>query len=120
MQHYPGSIKRMLRKYATEAYEKELHRELSKLERHFEAWKTGTISSGEFSHLIHQYERGPLRELYKKYNYGEDALNVAGAVVTGLLDREQLPAELLEAIQDLITAFQSMRNRDNQKGPDTD
>lgn len=120
MRRYPGSIKRMLRKYATQAYEKELHREISKLERHFEAWRAGTISSGELSHLIHQYEQGPSRELYKKYNYGEDALNVAGAVVTGLLDREQLPAELLEAIQDIITAFESMRDRDNLKELDTD
>ena len=81
MRDYPKKIKRMLREYNIEAYEIELHRELTKLEKSFEKWVNGTISSGEFSYRIHQYEKGPSRELFKKYNYGEDAMNVAYAIV---------------------------------------
>ena len=49
MRDYPKKIKRMLREYKIEAYEIELHRELTKLEKSFEKWKNGTISNGEFS-----------------------------------------------------------------------
>jgi hypothetical protein len=54
----------------TEAYERELHRELTKLDQSFAEWRNGTISSGELSHRIHQYETGPSRELFKHYNRG--------------------------------------------------
>lgn len=51
-------MKKMLRKYKIEAYEKELHKELSKLAKSFEEWQNGTISSGEFGYRIHEYEEG--------------------------------------------------------------
>ena len=69
MQPYPKNIKRLLRKYMIEAYERELFRELSKLDQSFAEWRDGQICSGELSSRVHQYEVGPSRELYKKYNY---------------------------------------------------
>jgi len=39
MRDYPKKIKRMLREYDIEAYEIELHRELTKLEKSFENGK---------------------------------------------------------------------------------
>src|SRR5512136_99908 len=68
MNNYSKNIKRLLREYMTEAYERELHRELTKLDQSFAQWRAGAISSGELSHRIHQYETGPSRELYKQYN----------------------------------------------------
>jgi len=47
MRGYPKKIKRLLREYMIEAYERELHRELTKLDESFTEWRTGTISSGE-------------------------------------------------------------------------
>ena len=117
MRDYPKKVKKTLREYKIEAYEKELHRELSKLEKSFKEWKNGTISSGEFSYRIHQYEKGSSRELYKKYNYGEDAMNVAYAVVTGLLNQERIPAELLEEIEGALSFFQSMKDRGELRVP---
>lgn len=118
MRDYPKKIKKMLRKYKMEAHEVELHRELSKLGESFEEWKNGTIGSGEFSYRIHQYEQGPSRELFKKYNYGEDALNVAYAIVIGLLDGEKIPVELLEEIESALSFFQSMEDRGELEKPD--
>jgi hypothetical protein len=117
MRDYPKKIKRMLRLYNIEAYEIELHRELTKLEKSFEKWKNGTISNVEISYRIHQYEKGPSRELFKKYNYGEDAMNVAYAIVTGFLDREKIPVELLEEIEGALSFFQSMKERGELKEP---
>lgn len=61
MHQYPKNIKRFLREYATEAYERELHRELTNLDHRFAEWRNGTISSGELRDRIHQYETGPSR-----------------------------------------------------------
>ena len=69
------------------------------------------------SYRIHQYERGPSRELYKKYNYGEDDMNVAYAIVTGLLDRKDIPVELLDEIEGALSIFQAMKERNELKRP---
>ncbi len=68
MQQYSKNIKRLLREYMMEAYDRELHRELAKLDRSFAEWRDGKLGSGELSYRVHQYELGPSRELYKKYN----------------------------------------------------
>jgi len=56
MRDYPKRIKRLLREYSAEAYERELHRELTKLDRSFAEWRNGDIGSGELSHRIHLQE----------------------------------------------------------------
>ena len=58
MQDYPKHIKKLLAELATEAYERELHRELAQLDQSFAEWRNGHISSGELSHRIHQYDIG--------------------------------------------------------------
>ena len=110
-------VKRGLKEYAIEAYEIELRRELGKLEESFIEWREGRISSGELSYRIHQYEKGPSRELYKKYNYGEDNMNVAYAVVTGLLNREQIPEEIMKAIEDEIRFYEMLKESGKLREP---
>jgi hypothetical protein len=107
---YSKNLKRLLRELAAEAYDKELSRELTKLEKSFEEWRNGKIDSGELRHRIHQYEIGPSRELYKKYNDGQDDFNVAYAIVTGILDREEVPEELIEAIEKHMRFFESLKD----------
>ena len=46
MRPYPKKIKRLLRGYMIEAYERELHRELTKLDQSFTEWRNGAISGG--------------------------------------------------------------------------
>ena len=117
MAEYSKHIKRLLREYATAAYERELHRELSKLDQSFAEWRSGALSSGELSHRIHQYETGPSRELFKRYNRGEMDLNVAYAVVVGILDEGEVPPELLEAISGPLDLFRSMKERGELREP---
>ena len=44
MTDYSKRIKRLLREFAAEAYEKELSRELAKLDKSFEEWRDGKIN----------------------------------------------------------------------------
>jgi hypothetical protein len=112
MSDYPKPIKRLLREYLAEAYERELHRELTKLDRSFAEWRAGKIGSGELSYRVHQYETGPSRELFKQYNGGPHDMIVAYAVVAGILKEEEVPAELLEAIAGPLSFYRSLKKRD--------
>ena len=118
MKNYPKNIKQLLREYMTEAYERELHRELTKLDTSFAQWRDGTISSGELSYRIHQYETGPARELYKHYNENPHDMTVAYAIVVGILDQDQVPLELLEAISGPLDVYRSLQERNELRGPD--
>ena len=109
MNDYPKRIKRLLREFAAEAYEKELSRALARLDKSFAEWRDGKISGGELSDRIHQYETGASRELFNKYNEGENDFNVAYAIVTGILDREYAPAELIAAIDKHLRFYQSLK-----------
>jgi hypothetical protein len=117
MSDYPKSIKRLLRQWMIEAYERELYRELAKLDQSFSEWRAGKMSSGELSNRVHHYEAGASRELYKHYNYSPHEMTVAYAVVAGILKREELPAELLEAIEQPLEFFQSMKDRNELREP---
>ena len=109
MKDYPKRIKKMLREYLAEAYERELHQELAILESSFEEWRQGQISSGELSYRIHQYEVGPSRELYKKYNEDNLAeMMVAHAIVVGILRRDEIPPELLEVLERSLSFYESL------------
>ena len=118
MKDYPKRIKRLLVEYMTEAYERELYRELTKLDESFAEWRNGAISSGELSHRIHEWDTGPSRALFKHYNYGPKNMSVAYAIVVGILDEEEVPAELLEAISGAIAFCQSLQERNELRGRD--
>jgi hypothetical protein len=111
-------IKKLLAELTTEAYERELHRKLAQLDQSFAEWRNGHISSGELSHRIHQYDIGPSRELYKRYNDNPHEMSVAYAIVVGILQRDEMPVELLEAIAGPLSSFQSMKDRNELGMPD--
>lgn len=106
MRDYPKHVKKALREWAAEAYERELHRELALLDGSFDEWRGGKIGSGVLSARIHAYEMGPSRELYKRYNWGFPDANVAFALTEGILTHEEVPAEVFEAIEDLLSFYQ--------------
>ena len=113
MNEYPKPIKRLLREYAAAAYEGELKRALTGLDRSFAAWRAGTISSGELSRRIHQFETGPSRELFGRYNDGPQDMNVAYAIVTGSLPEGEVPAELLEALRQPLAFYRMLKAEGN-------
>ena len=109
MNDYPKNIKRLLREFAAEAYDKELSRELVQLDESFAEWRNGNINNDELSNRIHLYETGASRELFKKYNEGKNDFNVAYAIITGILNREDIPKALIEAIDKQLDFYQSLK-----------
>ncbi len=118
MTEYSKHIKRLLREFAAEACERELSRELARLDKSFSEWREGMINNGELSYRIHKHETDVLRELFNKYNEGENDFNVAYAIVTGILNRQDVPEELIEAIDKQINFYETMKNAGELKLPD--
>jgi|HigsolmetaAR202D_1030399.scaffolds.fasta_scaffold37439_2 hypothetical protein len=106
MREYSKHIKRLIREHATRLYEIELGQALGKLEQHFVAWHSGHISAFELSDHIHTFHQSPARELGSRYNARIDDTLVAHAIVTDLLPRETIPAELLEALQPIMAFYE--------------
>ncbi len=107
MPDYPKPIKKLLRQYAEVAYERELRVELGKLAESFTAWQSGGITSWDLSDRIHEYYVGPSRALYGRYTRGSDDINVAYAVHQGLISRDELPPDLLEALAPVLAFYES-------------
>jgi hypothetical protein len=118
LRQYPKHIKRLLRQYLAEAYQRELHRELAKLDKSFAEWRNGLIGSDELSQRVHRYETGPARELYKRYNDGPPDMTVAYAIVTGILQLDEVSPELLEAIERPLGFYQMLKERGELREPD--
>ena len=100
-------IKRLVREYATIAHDRELGQALRGLDAQFERWRSGAIGSAELNDLIHQFHDGLSRDVWRKYatNRLEPALGFA--VATGILRKEDLPAELLEHLAGLIDFYEA-------------
>ena len=111
MREYPKHIKRLIREFGAIAYERELCEELEALAENFDAWKSGAISSGELSERIYLFTTGPARELYQKYDRSVLDLCVAHAIVTGILNRNDVPPELLEHLSGAIQFYEGTDDR---------
>lgn len=117
MQHYPRKIKRLLRNWADIAYDRELHRELVKLDQVFEKWRKGQINSVEMSHRLHKHNTGPLHKLYRSYNDGSNDMLVAYAMTIGILDEAELPPQLIEALEGPLAFYQSEQEKGKLRDP---
>ena len=114
VQDLPKRVKRLIREHAAAAHEEELRRALLPLAEAFKRWGEGQIGSGELSELIHEFHQGPARELWVRYNPGSTSrldIPVAHAIVTGVLDRKKVPAELLEHCARAIAFYEEQEAR---------
>ncbi len=118
MSDYPKRINKLLNELLREAYERELHSALTKLDKDFAEWRNGTIGSGELSYRIHQYETGPSRMLFRKYNEGPKDMNVAYAIVAGILKEDQVPAELKDAISNPLAFYSALKQQGELRMPE--
>jgi hypothetical protein len=107
MADIPKRVKRLLRECAAAAHEEELRRALLPIAEAFKRWEQGGLGSGELSELIHGFHQGPARELYVRYNTNQLEAHVAYAIVSGVLDRKAVPAEVLDHVARLIRFYES-------------
>jgi hypothetical protein len=111
MRKYPKRIKRLLAEFVAEAYERDLRHALAELDQAFAEWRNGRISSADLSRRIHDYEKGPSRDLFKLYDGNPHDMVVAHALVTGILRWDEMPAELLEALAGPLNFYQSLETQ---------
>ena len=88
------------------AYERELRKALLDLHDEFHDWLKDRTDAFELSDAIHAFHDGAARELYVFYTRGRPEIQVARAVATGVLQRDEVPAPLLEELKSLIEFFE--------------
>ena len=103
----PKRIKRLLREHAGDAHEEELRRALVPVAEAFKRWERGELGSGELSNIIHLFHQGPARELFVRYNTPHLEMAVAYAITAGILDRQTIPAELLDHLTGALAFYDS-------------
>lgn len=109
MADIPKRVKRLLRECAAAAHEEELRRALVPIAEAFKRWEQGELGSGDLSDLIHRFHQGPARDLYLRYNTAPLEPTVAYAIATGVLDRDAVPAEVLNHVARIIQFYESER-----------
>jgi len=97
-----------MRELVTLAYERELGEHLSNLQKHFSEWNAQQISAFDLSDRIHEFHNGPSRELFKAYDSASPDFLVAQAIVLGILHRDEVPDEILEALSPRIESVRSL------------
>jgi hypothetical protein len=75
--------RRRIRELAGIAHDRELAMALTALDGEFARWRSGAISVCELSDSIHEFHRGPHRDLYTRYTLGDPELAVAAAIAGG-------------------------------------
>ena len=117
MRDYSKPVKPLIRKYSGELYERELHRELTRLDEQFDRWRRGEIDSFELENLIHKFHQGPSRELYKTYTQGFPDHAVAYGIVTELLNESEIEIELLDELAQTLEFYRGMKARGELRMP---
>ena len=100
-----GRQKRVLLDYYWRAHDEELRRALAGLASDFDAWKVGGISNEELSERIHKFHDGVSREIFNRYDGKMLEVTVARAIARGVLERSQIPGDLLKHLGPSIEVF---------------
>ncbi len=114
---YPKHIKKLIREYNQKAYEIDLRNALAKLDASFAEWREDRITSFDLEARIHEFHNGIARTLYTRYNANMGHATVAYAVVSGMLNREEMPKELLEALEGQLKMFQDFKDHGELREP---
>jgi hypothetical protein len=108
--------RRRLRELAGVAYTRELGAELSKVEEGFARWRRGEIDPFELSEQIHRFHNGISRDLYVTYRDLPPHLSVARAVAYSILERTEIPPEILAALGPAIEFYDEQPEESSEHG----
>lgn len=104
-----------LREFARLAYDRELGRELARVETAFAEWHAGRLDPHAVSAAIHAFHDGVARDLSVLYNRIDPSSTVARAVATGLLEEDEIPPALLAKLQNALEFY---RQQSRESDPD--
>lgn len=98
--------KRELGRVAGLAYERELSVALSELEEYFRRWRAGEIGPHDVSDEIHKFHQGASRKLWSQYNRADDYLVAVAAIATGIVERHEVAADLLQIMEPSFALYE--------------
>jgi len=99
---YTKAIAKKMRELASQAYERELRRELEKLAEQFKSWQDEQIDTWDLENAVHKFHNGPARELYKRYTGLSPAEVLPYALFRKLITYEELPPEIDEEMRFMV------------------
>ena len=83
-----------------------LQRALSVLSCSFDQWKRGDLDSISLSECVHQFETGPGREIFLRYDGRNDLrLLVARDIHDGLIEEQSIPEEALAYLRPALAFY---------------
>lgn len=106
----------MIRDWAAIAHDRELNKALGKLRAEFDRWERGQIDPFELSDQIHRFHQGPARDLWVRYTTNPLDPQVAYAVVSGILSKEEVPSELLQYLARWISFYEGLQRESEKEG----
>jgi hypothetical protein len=101
---YSKRVRALLRQLARAAHERELRDLLNELEESFARWRRGEVDTWDLVEEVDRFVQGPVRRRLSQ-RYGTDSIvhmNVAYAIVRGLLAQDEVPAEVLDKLDNAI------------------
>ena len=107
MQDFSKSEKKRLRELAALAYKRDVSNSLSKLAAKFDEWKSGAVTALQLNEALHEYDRGESRDLWSRYDSNQFDIQVASAIVRGLLTDAEVGKEILTL---LLTQIQFLKS----------
>jgi hypothetical protein len=99
------NVKKHLRELASKALDAELEQPLGQLAEAFDLWKVKSITNLDLDRRIYDFERGRRKELAELYDSTSADVLVARAIGRRILAPEQIPQEISNLLQSLITQF---------------
>ena len=97
----------VLRQLAGIAHDRELRRLLNALDGSFARWRKGEMSTGDLAAEVDDFAKGPGRRRLSQ-RYSTDSIvhmNVAQAIVRGLLTQQEVPADVHVALERAIEFY---------------
>ena len=80
------------------------------MEQDFVQWRSGEIDPFELSDRIHQFHDGSSRNLYVLYRDLSPNHAVARAILLRLLQEDEVPAEILSALESAIEFYRGLND----------
>jgi hypothetical protein len=109
MQDLTKAARKTIRKLAGIAYERELSRELTKLEERFADWRSGRIDPFELNEAIHKHHNGVSRELFNRHSQGSMLDHVvATAILEGTIQEAEVPEEVREHLLRIVALYRQV------------
>lgn len=107
MSDTPKSINKLIQEYAAIAHERELIPPLHAMQAEFDRWEKGEISAWQLNNKVHEFQKGPLKEIWTKYEMSSKEAIIAFAIASGILQEEGIPNELMEHLGRMIEFYRN-------------